>query len=69
MEAYVYITFSFILSILIATCTASTSATDTLDHLILLELRFRHSTDTGGVEVRFLSLDAAKATKLQTQTC
>ena len=49
---------------LITTAAASASATDTLNHLVLLELSFRDAADARGVEVGFLRLNTAQAAKL-----
>lgn len=49
---------------LIAAGTAPAPTADTLDGLLLLELRFRHPANTGGIEIGLFGLDAAKTAQL-----
>lgn len=50
--------------LLVAASTAVAATADTLNCLVLLELRLRHSADTCRVEVRFFRLDTAQTTQL-----
>ena len=45
----------------VARRTSSTATAYALDNLVLRQLRLWHTTDTGGLEVCFLSLDAFEA--------
>lgn len=50
--------------LLVAASTAVAATADTLNRLVLLELRLGHSADTCGIEIRFFRLDTAQATQL-----
>jgi len=50
--------------LLITACTPATPTTDTLHRLPLLQIRFRHTTYTRAVEVRFLGLNAPQAAQM-----
>jgi hypothetical protein len=51
-------------SILVAASTAVAATADTLNRLVLLELRLGHSADTRGIEIRLFRLDTAQTTQL-----
>jgi hypothetical protein len=51
-------------SILVAASTAVAATADTLNRLVLLELRLGHSADTRGIEICLFRLDAAQTTQL-----
>lgn len=51
--------------ILVTTSTTPTTTTDTLYHLFILKLRFRHPADARCIEVGLFSLNAAETTKLK----
>lgn len=50
--------------LLVAASTAVAATADTLNRLVLLELRLGHSADTRGIEIRFFRLDTAQTTQL-----
>lgn len=45
----------------ITTSTPPTPTTNTLNHLLLFELRLGHPADTGSTEIRLFGLDASEA--------
>ena len=53
--------------ILVAASTSSATTADTLDHLLLLKLRFWHSAYTRGIKVGLLGLDTTKTAQLHSQ--
>lgn len=49
---------------LVAASTSVAATADTLNRLVLLELRLGHSADTCGVEIRLFRLNTAQTTQL-----